>query len=90
MSQLIHDSFFGRSLRYLSHGKLLPYAEQNNPALLKRFTIDQSQSSPEKPFAERLSPDSSDGELMEKGDDPNIVGWYGPGDSEVSITCRLF
>jgi hypothetical protein len=88
MSQLIHDSFFGRLLRYLSKGKLLPHEETKNPELLKRFTMGSAnrsseKSSPERPASDVSTLNNSNGEIAEKGDDPNIVGWYGPDDPEV-------
>ena len=39
MSQLIHDSFFGRLLRYLSKGKVFPHLEMKHPKLLEKFAV---------------------------------------------------
>lgn len=88
MSQLIHDSFFGRLLRYLSKGKLLPHEEAKNPELLKQFTTkpadnSSEKSSPARPPSDASTLNNSNGDLAEKGRDPNIVGWYGPDDPEV-------
>jgi hypothetical protein len=91
MSQLIHDSFFGRLLRYLSKGRLLPHEEAKHPELWERFiTVPtktaSEKSSPERPGSDASTVNNSDGELLEPGRDPNIVGWYGPDDPEVSST----
>ena len=40
MSELIRDTVFGHLLRYLSGGKLLPYAEERDPSLWKRYIHD--------------------------------------------------
>ena len=83
MSQLIHDSLFGRVLRHLSHGRLFPFEEDRNPALLKHFTVETS-STGDKP-----SIHSSDEEKAEKGRDENVVDWYGPDDPEVSSSLLV-
>ncbi|MCJ1322095.1 hypothetical protein MMC15_007440 [Xylographa vitiligo] len=40
MSELIRDTAFGHLLRYLSGGQLLPYAEDRDPSLWKRYVHD--------------------------------------------------
>ncbi|EXJ62616.1 hypothetical protein A1O7_03054 [Cladophialophora yegresii CBS 114405] len=85
MAQLIHDSFFGPLVRYLSNGKLLPHEETRNPALLRPFIADpynnpSERSLPEAPASDASTSNHSDGELAEKGKDPLIVDWYGPDD----------
>ncbi|KIX96881.1 uncharacterized protein Z520_07601 [Fonsecaea multimorphosa CBS 102226] len=86
MSQLIHDSFFGRLLRHLSKGKLLPHEETKNPALIEQFTAVSpapvEKTSPERPASNASTLNPGDGELAEKGRDPNIVTWYGSDDPE--------
>ncbi|MCJ1396384.1 hypothetical protein MMC18_009274 [Xylographa bjoerkii] len=41
MSELIRDTVFGHLVRYLSGGKLLPYAEDRDPGLWKQYIHDE-------------------------------------------------
>ncbi|MCJ1403583.1 hypothetical protein MMC11_006806 [Xylographa trunciseda] len=41
MSELIRDTVFGHLLRYLTGGKLFPYAEDRDPSLWKRYIHDE-------------------------------------------------
>ena len=41
MSELIRDTVFGHLLRYLTCGQLLPYAEDRDPSLWKRYVHDE-------------------------------------------------
>jgi hypothetical protein len=90
MSRLIHDSFFGRGLRWASKGKLLPHEETKNPALIQQYlpkqsasTVASDESSPERPPSDTSTLHGTASAIAEKGTDLEIVGWYGDDDPEV-------
>ncbi|ETI20214.1 hypothetical protein G647_08248 [Cladophialophora carrionii CBS 160.54] len=75
--QLVHDSFTGRFLRYISGGKFFPYEGDESPAVLKRFSVKE-----ESPV--------EDAESAEEGKDPLLVDWYGPDDPENPLNWSSF
>lgn len=83
MSQLIRDSFFGRTLRYVSGARLNPFPEDVDPSLKHFFHSDEDASS-------QTSSQISDEEKRGANEGKNayiVVGWYGPDDPEVS--CHI-
>lgn len=88
MTILIQDSHFGRLLRYASRGRLLPSTEDQDPALVKRFSLDASSADVDSATSHNLSTDEQTAEKGGNGkkDDGHIVGWYGSDDPEVSFT----
>ena len=41
MTELIRDTVFGHFLRFVSHGQILPYAEDKDPNLWKRYVHEE-------------------------------------------------
>ena len=41
MTELVRDTVFGHFLRIVSGGKILPYAEDRDPSLWKRYVHDE-------------------------------------------------
>ena len=41
MTELIRDTVFGHFVRIVSRGKILPYAEDRNPSLWRRYVHDE-------------------------------------------------
>jgi hypothetical protein len=71
--QLVHDSFTGRFVRYISRGRIFPYHGDHAPSVLKRFSAAEEGS------------DEVAAAAAEEGKDPLLVGWYGPDDPEVRL-----
>jgi hypothetical protein len=72
--QLVHDSFTGRFLRYISRGRILPHEDSRSLAQLKQLLLKQQ---------------GRKADSTEDGTDPYLVSWNGPDDPEVCPTvCR--
>ena len=65
-----------------------------HPKLLEKFAVNQTNSSsenssPEQPPSDASTLNDDPGDIADKGEDSNIVGWYGAKDSEVGIYSKF-
>lgn len=83
MTELIRDTTFGHCLRFISRGKLLPFAEERDPSLWKQFVNEEASGNaahhgtvdpPEKKTSESESSDDDDEKLRQQMTGTHSIG----------------
>ncbi|KAK4499012.1 hypothetical protein PRZ48_009524 [Zasmidium cellare] len=82
MTTQIRDTQFGRLVRLVSRKKVFRYPDEIDPSIQKAVAGQGTESKSEEKYTGPNSRGRPSEEGLERGEDVNLVGWYGENDPE--------